>query len=423
MSIASNTSMGNRISIISYGSLGDIIPYIALGKGLKEAGFEVRIIAHESYRERVESLGMEFRCGCMEARDLLQSKEGMHWLTQKPIRSLRNLSDIIKPHLKDIAEQTLSAAYGSDMIVFSIIGGIVAHDIAEYLKIPAVGAFVAPLTPTKLMSNFLLPYELPFNFLNKLSFTLPYKLISDAYIKVVNEVRTDVLKLKPLPKGQSHIWTGENSDQKVIYGISPNICPRPQDWGDWVKIAGYWFPDFEDDFVPDERLSDFIQSREKQPFYFGFGSMIKENAEETYHIIKKALKNSNARGVLSRGWGAIAGYDDDDIIVVDYVPHKWLFPKVTGVVHHGGAGTTAQAFRAGVPQVIAPFFADQYFWARRVFQLGCGPKALPQNTLTSEKLCNLIKTVKSNIEYSKNAKRIANLITTEDGISKAVGFF
>lgn len=81
---------------------------------------------------------------------------------------------------------------------------------------------------------------------------------------------------------------------------------------------------------------------------------------------RRALRRAGCRGVLARGWAALTGaMDDDDLVVVDELPHDWLFARMAAVVHHGGAGTTHTGLRAGIPTVVVPFFTDQPFWAQR----------------------------------------------------------
>ena len=90
----------------------------------------------------------------------------------------------------------------------------------------------------------------------------------------------------------------------------------------------------------------------------------------------EALRHTGQRGVLYAGWGGLHKEDlPDTVFMVGSTPHSWLFPRMAAVVHHGGAGTTAAGLAAGVPAVVTPFFADQPFWAQRVYDLGAGPKA------------------------------------------------
>ncbi len=408
------------ISIITYGSTGDILPYISLGKALVDRGFDVRLIAHDQYRQAIEGCGMEYLRGFDDAKDLLATDEGKGLLKEKPIRSLIRLNDIISPYLMEIARNTLDAAKGSDAIVFSIMGGIVAHDIAEAMDVPAIGAYVMPLSPTSRMSNFMLPVNLPsiLGIFNRLSFYLPMKTVALAFRKSVNRVRTKILGLPPFSMGQARVWDGGIPAEPTVYGISPSLFRRPSDWGDWTAITGYWFPLDDEGWSPEPSLKDFIESGER-PIYIGFGSMGTDNPERTFDIVREALRLAGRRGIVAKGWDGMAGEATDDIYVSDFIPHGWLFGKVDGIVHHGGSGTTAQGFRAGVPQVITPFFADQYFWRRTVVEHGCGPLSKPHTALNPRGLASAIEKLP---EYTDRAKEVSGAISTERGVENAVKF-
>ena len=101
------------------------------------------------------------------------------------------------------------------------------------------------------------------------------------------------------------------------------------------------------------------------PVYIGFGSMAGRNPEQLAMLILEALAKSGQRGLLLTGWGGLRPeLVPDNVFVLDSAPHSWLFPRMAAVVHHGGAGTTAEGLRAGVPTVIVPFAFDQPFWGR-----------------------------------------------------------
>ena len=107
---------------------------------------------------------------------------------------------------------------------------------------------------------------------------------------------------------------------------------------------------------------------------------------------------------------------------IEAVPHDWLFERVTAVVHHGGAGTTAAGLRAGKPTVICPFMGDQPFWGRRVVALGVGAGPVPQKKLNAENLAEAIQTVTSDKQIQERAATLGEKIRAEDGITKSIEF-
>jgi sterol 3beta-glucosyltransferase len=110
----------------------------------------------------------------------------------------------------------------------------------------------------------------------------------------------------------------------------------------------------------------------------------------------------------------------DDVLALDEIPHDWLFPKVAAVVHHGGAGTTAAAMRAGRPAVVVPFFADQPFWAQRVERLGVGPPSVPLKRLTADRLAAAIRAAVTDEGIARRAAELGERLRAEDGVGRAV---
>ncbi|MCB0114927.1 MAG: glycosyltransferase family 1 protein, partial [Caldilineaceae bacterium] len=155
--------------------------------------------------------------------------------------------------------------------------------------------------------------------------------------------------------------------------------------------------------------------------FIGFGSMTERDPEETRRIIIDALAATGERGVLLANEDTNADVTlPDNIFQLTSCPYSWLFPRMKVIVHHGGAGTTADAFRAGKPQVTIPFFSDQPFWSRMTHQLGVGVKPLSKKTLTSEALTTAIRQASTDQEMQRKADALGQIIRTEDGVGNAV---
>ena len=130
---------------------------------------------------------------------------------------------------------------------------------------------------------------------------------------------------------------------------------------------------------------------------------------------------SGQRGLLLTGWGGLHTADlPDNVFVLDSAPHSWLFPRMAAVVHHGGAGTTAEGLRAGVPAVITPFVFDQYFWGARIKALGLGPAPIPQKKLSAQRLAAAIQLAVNDPGIRQRARSIGESIRAEDGTGNAV---
>ena len=121
------------------------------------------------------------------------------------------------------------------------------------------------------------------------------------------------------------------------------------------------------------------------------------------------------------GWGGLQKANlPDNVFIVDSIPISWLFPRVAAAIHHGGAGTTAEALKAGIPSVVIPFFGDQFYWGKRVFELGVGPEPIPRKKLTVDRLAQAIQETMANLIMHQNAANLGAKIRIEDGIAQAV---
>lgn len=181
-------------------------------------------------------------------------------------------------------------------------------------------------------------------------------------------------------------------------------------------MAGYWWPAHPADWAPPQDLEQFLAAG-PPPVFVGFGSRSSADAARLTELVAEARRRAGVRMVIQAGWASLgAGLQaDDDMIVIGETPHDWLFPRMSAVVHHAGAGTTAAGLRAGVPTVSVPLITDQPFWASRVTALGTGPKAVPYKSLTADTLTAAISDAVSRDSYRSRAQEMAKQLATEDG--------
>ena len=237
---------------------------------------------------------------------------------------------------------------------------------------------------------------------------------------LTNECRADLLGLPPLSAGYWWHVDSPDTDVPMIYAYSPVVLPRPSDWGQFKQVSGYWFLDGASDYEPPGQLAAFLDGG-SPPIYVGFGSMVDHERDETTAIVIDAVSRAGRRAILHAGWSGLGSGDmPDSILVVDDVPHDWLFRRCAAVVHHGGAGTTAAGLRAGVPTVVVPFFLDQFFWAWRVRDLGAGPPGIPRKRLTAERLAAAMVQATDDETMRARAAAIGERIRGEDGLARGV---
>ena len=140
-------------------------------------------------------------------------------------------------------------------------------------------------------------------------------------------------------------------------------------------------------------------------------------------MVRRAVRRAKVRAVVLSGWGGLDTDRGEDVYVADAVPHDWLYPRVRAVVHHGGAGTTGAALRAGVPSQVVPFMMDQPFWAHLVADLGVGRAPIPRKKLTEDALAHALQDLATNDAMAARAAALGEKIRAEDGVGEAVRAF
>jgi len=410
-----------HITIIAIGSLGDVQPYVALGAGLKRAGYQVRIATYGSFAPLVGRHGLEFARVEGDPRRIMEEPVGQEWLEsgRSPLGFLRGLRRLFTfESLRRTLDDVTRACHGTDAILFSSLG-IAGYDVAEMLHVPSLYVPLQPVSRTREMPHFLAP-ALPLGGgYNWWTHVATEELFWQMTRVPVNRWRRESLKLEPLSfKGAFDLLYRERTP--FVYGFSQCVVPRPRDWPDWHHITGYWLLDGSDDWSPPAGLVDFLASGPK-PIYIGFGSMSGRTARRLADLAVEAVTLAKQRAVLLGGWARAHERDlPAHVHAIESAPHGWLFPRVAAVVHHGGAGTTGSGLRAGVPSVITPFFGDQPYWGQRVHVLGVGPKPILRTELTAERLAGAITYAVTNESVRCQAAALGEKLRAEDGVGRAV---
>jgi sterol 3beta-glucosyltransferase len=202
-------------------------------------------------------------------------------------------------------------------------------------------------------------------------------------------------------------------DWPICHGYSPAVVPRPADWPAAVRVTGYWWPAVPPGWRPPDPLVDFLAAG-PAPVFVGFGSMTPDH-ERLQDVVEVAVRRAGVRAVVQSGWVGLGPAAGDDLLVVDDLPHDWLFPRTAAVVHHAGAGTTGAGLRAGVPAVPVPVLLDQPFWADRLHGLGVAPRPLPMHELTADTLTDALRSCLDRPGYRDRAAELGRRIRAEDG--------
>lgn len=408
-----------HITILAVGSRGDVQPAVALGVELRRAGHSVCVGSYAQFAGLVAAYGLNFAPIAGDIQALLQSAEGRAVLeSRNPLRLIK----LIRSHSRDSAAQTwadiLAACAEADALVSLGMFFYAADSVATTRGIPHVTAQLQPLLPTGAFPAPLLPAPpLRTAGINRISHHLSELLYWQGLRSLVNSARR-ASGLAPLPWYPT-LARAVQGGMPALFAYSPRLLPKPADWPEAAHVTGFWFLDSPAAYTAPPALTAFLANG-APPVYIGFGSMNTRDPRRTGELALRALELSGRRGILLRGWG---GLDADElpanVIMIDDVPHAWLFPQLAAVVHHGGAGTTAAGLRAGVPTVIVPFFADQPFWAEHVARLGVGPAPIPRRHLTADNLARAIEHATTPAVRAR-ASEVGREIAAEQGLKAAV---
>ncbi|HIK15052.1 MAG TPA: glycosyltransferase family 1 protein [Leptolyngbyaceae cyanobacterium M33_DOE_097] len=406
--------MSKRILILTAGSQGDVQPYVALGQGLKREGFEVLLATDPSFTSLVTGHALDFASVRAPFAQLVQTDTGKAALAGKKSINLKQIMPMLRQMMDDAWE--IARQYEPDAVVYHA-KPLAGYHIADKLGIPGFVAMALPIySPTRSFANPIFGGGNYGGWLNYLSYTLFLQASLLPYHRFINQWRQEKLGLprfrderslhgRPVPK---------------LYAYSRYVVPPPADWDESEIATGYWFLDSASDWQPPADLVTFLANG-SPPIYVGFGSMASQDAARTTRLVIDAVCQSGQRAVLATGWGGLSTSEVPDTIhILQSAPHDWLFPQCLAVVHHGGAGTTGAGLRAGKPTIICPFFGDQPFWGKRVFELGVGTRPIPQKQLTAMNLAQAIGTVAQDTAMQQRASVLGGKIRAENGVIQAV---
>lgn len=409
------------IAIFTIGTQGDIRPCVALGLGLQRAGYPVRIVTSANFAELVRGNGLEFHPLTADFQALLEADRSIADQGLDLRAMARTFRDTFAGWATHWVEQGMAASEGAGLMIGVGNSTLLAQALAEARGLPFVRAQLQPLTPSRILPPMVLAgsrRRLP-GPLNMGAYHLLRLLVWQVMKPAINRIVRPQLGLRGYPWYGPYFNEGE-SRGRVIYGYSRHVVPRPTDWPALAQVCGYWFLD-QDQWQPPEALREFLEAGPK-PVYVGFGSMVSSDSANFTRTVLEGVRQSGQRAVLATGWGGLDGADgaqDEQIFFLRNAPHDWLFPRMAAAVHHGGAGTTAAAARAGIPSVFVPFYGDQPFWARSLQQQGTAPPALNRLQLSAAALATALGETQQ-APMRAAAQALGERVRAENGVDEAL---
>ena len=414
-----------KILILTYGSRGDVQPFVALGKGLKESGHDVTLATSVRFQSFVEDNNLRYGFMNDDMLSILDTDQGKSILENtsnifQTVRQTFKMMGQVGPMQRSLLSESWTVAQNTDpdLIIFHPKAYAAPH-IGEKLDVPVIMATPIPVfVPTAERPNIGFPDLKIGGWYNRQTYHMVNGLMGLSAKKHIKAFR----EACDLPKQSKFdlLHTPEGKDIPVLHAYSEKVIPEPADWPDSAKTTGYWFLDEGEDWQPPAELVTFLQNG-PPPVYIGFGSMAGRDPERLARVVVNALEKANLRGIIATGWGGLKPEElPETILQIDHAPHSWLFPRMQAIVHHGGAGTTAAALRAGKPSVVVPFFGDQPFWGKRVHDLGVGSAPIPQKRLEVDELVSALLKVTSDEDIIEAARIVGERIREEDGVKQAI---
>jgi len=409
-----------NITIFAAGSRGDIQPCVVLARGLQKAGYRATLAAPEDFTDFVQGHGVDFYPLRGDVQKIMASDTGREFMEKgggNPLKSVFAVRKMIAPVVLDMASDVYEACREADGLICLGVFSAFGVSVAESLGIPMLNIEPTPLLPTRAFPAASWPIQKSMGGLhNYLSGVLMLDVVWLWYRPFVNEFR----KRLGLSMYNASRFLHTLKTIPMLGAYSPGLIPHPRDWPESLHIIGSLYLDSQADWQPSPELEAFLEAG-KPPVYFGFGSMAGETPEQLAGLVLEALARTGQRGLLLTGWGGLCLESiPENVFMLETAPHSWLFPRMAAVVHHGGAGTTAEGLRAGVPSIIVPFILDQPFWGARIHAAGLGPKPIPHKNLNADNLAEAIKTAVSDTRMIQTAREFGEIVRTEDSITNAV---
>jgi len=404
-----------NITILTYGSRGDVQPFVALALGLQKNGHVVKLAAPHKFNEFVTSHGITFvpLAGDPEEISRLINNAGTN-----PARVVASMWNYIFSIAPQVSRAAFPACEGADLIIHSFLFTVGGHSWAHEHNIPDISVQTFPMfAPTRDFPNISAP-NIPPGLLSYFSHWFAAQIFwfgGNGGYGPAQRANPDIHYPKklywPFESRPHHLRT------PLLFAYSPGILPRPKDWQENIHVTGYFFLD-EKSYQPPVELSEFLAAGDP-PVCVSFGSMVNRKAKHIDTIIRESLSRTGSRGIILSGWGGVENESSKNFLYLKSAPHDWLLPRCKLIIHHGGAGSTAAGLRAGIPNIIVPFTADQPFWGIRVHAIGAGPEPILVKNLSVENLTCAIAEAESEVVCTR-AQVVGQQIRDEDGVKNAM---
>lgn len=405
--------MPMKIALTTVGSTGDTQPYIALAETLVAAGHQVRVVSHPFHEARFRARGIDYAaCGPIVTQQRLNEMLDRMLATRNPVKQLRLLMEgAFFEEGEKYFRQAKAATAGFDLAV-SHMADFLGQEAVSQNGIPRIGVILAPAAiPTKYAPPVLAPnLGAP---LNRIWWQIMTWLLAGTSNRAMRFLRSLGGTEQRIVRFSAH------GPELNLIAASPHLCPTFSDLPPEFKVVGHWrLP--EPDYEPDPALAAFL-AKHPRPVIVSLGSMGGTKGEALTARLLRSLEISGQPAIIQSGYaGLFAEKVPAQVHFAGYVPHDWLFARGSCVVHHGGAGTSHAACRAGIPSIVIAFIADQPYFAENMQRIGVAPKFIWHHRFTPERLARRIQQVVRDAEMQSRAHQLGEKLRVENGRENAL---
>lgn len=380
---------------------------VALCLGLVARGHSVSLAVPPNLLDFARSYGLDaFPVGLDYEQVAKRAAHGS-------FREVMGVAKSLRAEVRVQLDALFDRASGCQLLVGSSVFAV-GELLSQKLGIPyAFFAFCPQLFPSGEHPSPTTPWQTMHPWLNRLSWTFNDWNWRWLLLSALNEARAGV-GLLPV----KDVWTALIGKHPFVASDSA-LAPAPPDAVEALGLRQLPALTLEDPSPLSASVRAFLEAG-PPPVYIGFGSMADPDPARTTARLLESVRLAGVRALISRGWAGLRAEETPPgVLFVGPEPHRKLFPHCAAVVHHGGAGTTHAAARAGVPQVPMPQLLDQHYWAQRLKSLGVSPGQVARHGKDPRPLAEALRACVEESHYRDEAKRTASVMR-DDGTAQAV---
>lgn len=412
-----------RVVLLGLGSRGDVLPLVHLGAALGAQGHEALLVTSDDYESEVREAGVAFLSFAPGMR-FGQSEEvgstAKRSRFENPVGTALALRSIMRTLAQPLADVMETVVGETDLLVTGVLGLSMAVALQRHRHCAVAHATYSATIPTADGRAYI---SAPLNSRRSRVNLISTQLMQRSFLHLAAAPGQELARRHGRGLGIGELVGAVNA-MPTLVGTSPLLAPPALDWPPEVRVTGAWTAAGETTKPRvTQDLAAFVDAG-SPPAYIGFGSAVARDPMGDLALFAEAAARAGVR-LVARASDWLTARPDlgSHVHVVGTVPHEWLLPRMSAVIHHGGAGTTIAALAAGVPSSVVWHNLDQPFHARRTAELGVGPLGFAKRRLTAPRLAGLLETLINSRDapgYRSRAAAVADAVNSEHGTTQAL---